>query len=223
MEAKRKKVLVYLDEGVDAFSFRHCIARLRLSLPSHQVKRIDRRQFLAHGWEKETASLVFPGGRDIPYDRALRGEANSRIRTFIQEGGSYFGICAGAYYGASEVEFEKGGKLEVCEKRELAFFSKKAIGPAYGKNLFSYKTQRGARMAKVKWKGGIASVHFNGGCFFEPSNCSQVLGNYEDFKPQPAAIVCCKVGDGKALLCGVHPEHPHSDQLFWDYLLSKLI
>jgi hypothetical protein len=46
------------------------------------------------------------------------------------------GICAGAYFGAGAIEFEKGGAYEVCANRSLAFFPGYAEGPAYGKNKY---------------------------------------------------------------------------------------
>jgi glutamine amidotransferase-like uncharacterized protein len=46
-------------------------------------------------------------------------------------GGSYLGLCAGAYYGSSRVVFEPGTPLEVIGDRELAFFPGIARGAAY--------------------------------------------------------------------------------------------
>src|SRR5439155_581244 len=83
--------------------------------------------------------FIMPGGRDQPYHAGLQGEANQQIRAFVEEGGAYVGICAGAYYGSARVEFDRGFPLEVCEERELCFFSGTAVGPAYGKGTFAYE------------------------------------------------------------------------------------
>ena len=222
MEAQ--KVLVYLDEGVDPLAARRVVRRLRKSLTHSCVKLINRTHFLKSNWDEQVSLLVIPGGQDIPYDRALKGEANARIRTYVEQGGSYFGICAGAYYAAAEIEFEKGGTYEVCEKRELAFFPKKAIGPAYEKNLFCYGSDAGVRIAQVSWKDGITPVYFNGGCYFDECDSCEVIARFHDFDAQPPAVVRCRVGDGIALLCGLHPEYPQDDpsnQAFWDYLLLQ--
>lgn len=50
---------------------------------------------------------------------------------YVEGGGSYLGLCAGAYYGCSSVEFEPGSSMEVSGDRELAFFPGAAIGAAY--------------------------------------------------------------------------------------------
>ena len=66
------------------------------------------------------------------------------IKDYVTGGGSYLGICAGAYYGASYIEFNKGGELEVIGARELEFFDGKAIGPAIAE--YSTENKSGARL-----------------------------------------------------------------------------
>ena len=96
--------------------------------------------------------------------------------------------------------------------RELAFFPGKAIGPAYGANIFCYNSEVGSCAAQVEWanSNNRYSLYYNGGCFFESAekykNVS-VLARYAESKHKPAAVVQCSVGKGKAILCGVHPEY----------------
>lgn len=47
---------------------------------------------------------------------------------YVERGGAYMGICAGAYYGCSEVQFEPGTALQVFGQRELAFWPGAAQG-----------------------------------------------------------------------------------------------
>ena len=159
--------------------------------------------------------LIFPGGRDIPYHQALRGVANRHIHRFVQEGGSFLGLCAGGYYGSAEIEFEKGGALEVIAKRELQFFPGLARGPAYGLGKFCY--QKRTRSADCpltplffRQASQISAAYYNGGCAFispEEYEDVSVLARYADLPMEPAAIVQCRVGKGQAILCGVHPEY----------------
>jgi biotin--protein ligase len=115
--------------------------------------------------------------------------------------------------------------LEVCGWRELGFFPGKAIGPAYGRGLFRYENQGGARAAPIAWEQGISSVYFHGGCLFQHAkhySNVQVLATYSDLPGRPAACVLSQCGKGTALLTGVHPEYTPKDP-FLAYLFNKIL
>lgn len=204
------EILIYRDEGAHP----QCIRALVKAFQTEKIKLphsfVDRTTLNRSDWKQKAALLIFPGGRDIPYHEALKGKANREIRSYVEEGGSYLGICAGGYYGSAQVEFEKGQPLEVIASRELAFFPGKACGPAYGLNQFSYETETGARIARLQMSSQVSLSYFNGGCSFEKADEMpqvKVLARYQDLPTQPAAIVECSVGKGCAILCGVHPEY----------------
>ena len=93
--------------------------------------------------------LVMPGGRDLPYVDRLSGAGNAKIKEFIRRGGGYLGICAGAYYGCSLVEFAQGDPLlEVCGARKLALYPGTARGPTFPG--FDYQSCAGARAAPIR-------------------------------------------------------------------------
>ncbi len=208
-----KDILLYADEGVcpaGLLSLFHSLHEEQLHHHFH-IKRVDRRYLIDSCWEKQTALIVIPGGRDLPYHRALAGQGNRRIRAFVEQGGQYLGICAGGYYGCASIEFEKGQPLEVVGVRELAFFPGVARGPAYGPGQFCYATQQGARIAQLDLAGHTrVAAYYNGGCAFVDGDDAlhvQVLARYSDIEGAPAAVVECVIGEGRALLSGVHPEY----------------
>lgn len=224
------RVLVYSDEGVDRCGLRELYIALENSLffTHYTIHLANHRYLIDAEWEEKTALLVMPGGRDIPYHNLLQGKGNQRIASFVKNGGNYLGICAGGYFGAAYIEFEKGGELEVCASRELAFFPGKAIGPAYGLGHFSYENERGARQALLDWAGGKSHIYFNGGCLFEEVErypTIESLARYIDLPGSPAAVIRCSLGKGRAILSGVHPEYMLSPSLepqrkaFWDYII----
>ncbi|MBX7067464.1 MAG: hypothetical protein K1X28_09555 [Parachlamydiales bacterium] len=166
--------------------------------------------------------FIMPGGRDRPYHAALKGRPNTLIRQFVEQGGVYLGICAGAYYGCSFVEFDQGFPLEVCEERELGFFPGKAVGPAYGKGTFAYESEKGARIAKIGTDKGVFYTYFNGGCTFVGDLTHvRILARYLDLPGEPPAIIECPLKKGKAILSGVHieqqlshfPEYSAADEM----------
>ena len=93
--------------------------------------------------------LIMPGGRDLPYVKKLQGKGNKNISDFVRNGGSYLGICAGAYYGCSSVQFAKGDPLlEVIGPRELALFPGVSQGPVFAG--FGYDSNEGAMAADIQ-------------------------------------------------------------------------
>ncbi len=151
--------------------------------------------------DQRISLFIMPGGRDRPYHAALKGAGNAQIRKFVEEGGTYLGICAGAYYGCQHIEFEKGRSEEICEERELSFFSGTAIGPAFGRGVFQVKI------------GTDLYGHYHDGCLFAGDFSEvQILARYLELPGQPPAIIECSVGKGKAILSGVHIELGHFSQ-----------
>jgi biotin--protein ligase len=202
-------VYIYNDQGVSQESLLHTITSLKQSLPaSYLIKYINACEVIANHWSKDAALFIMPGGADLLYVKKLKGIGNLNIKNYVQAGGAYLGICAGAYYACGEVEFDKNGPLEVLGKRELAFFTEKAIGPILAS--YSYDEYSGARAANVQVKlNNINSlkVFYNGGCYFAKHyNNSEtlVIAYYDNQLP---AIISMDYGQGKVILSGVHIEY----------------
>lgn len=170
-------------------------------------------------WDRSASLFIMPGGRDRLYHADLKGPGNQKIRSFVEKGGTYLGICAGAYYGCKKIDFERDSPLEICEERELSFFSGTAIGPAYGTGTYVYGCRKGVRASLIDSDlGSFHSYHY-GGCYFSGdfSSC-RVLARYMEIPGHPPAVIECSVGKGKAILSGVHleisdesgdPQDPH--------------
>jgi biotin--protein ligase len=206
------KVLIYSDEGVNGGALKHLFRSLQQELDPqlYFLERVDAKGLIESDWEREAALLIIPGGRDLFYHAKLDGAGTERIRRFVAEGGSYLGICAGAYFGCGAIEFEKGGPLEVCGERSLKFFPGSAIGPAYGPNKYSYLDARGVEAAKISVQAGECAVYFNGGCLFSPEAQHpgvNVVSRYLDLPGKPPAILAIEWGKGLAVLSGVHFEY----------------
>ena len=78
--------------------------------------------FMAGTWTKNCCLIAFGGGYDLGFINALGQKGTHIIRDFVQQGGSYLGFCAGAYWACNYIEFDKGGSLEVVGERFLKFF-----------------------------------------------------------------------------------------------------
>ncbi|KAF9926001.1 biotin holocarboxylase synthetase [Linnemannia zychae] len=216
-------ILVYSGEGTSRASLAHTVRTLRALVGHHyDVMKIDAKGLITEPWEESTSLLVIPGGRDLPYARVLDGAANDKIRAYVAAGGRFWGICAGAYFTSDRVAFEVGTPLEVQGSRELKFFKGECRGVVYPG--FVYDSEKGASAIEIQLVDeqfrqdqlGFTEtrVYFNGGGYFVDAEsqpgCS-VLAWYNEGLPQDtprkAAMIACQVGQGVALLTGVHPEY----------------
>lgn len=116
------QVLVYSGPGVSPLSLSHTILTLSLNLvPHYTVQRVSATLLAEEPWEPSCALLVIPGGRDLPFveELSIKTKVTKRIAEYVSEGGRYLGVCAGAYFAASEVQFDIGGPKQVTGKRDL--------------------------------------------------------------------------------------------------------
>lgn len=195
-------ILIYSDKGASSI----CVQALVDFLSQqHDVKCVSGHDLQKTDWMQHTSALIIPGGRSLPFYETLGLQGNQHIREFVERGGTYFGICAGAYYACTDTIFAAGLPLELKLPGELHFFSGRAIGPVFADEDFTYDSEKGARVVDVQWQdGAIYPVYFNGGCYFENADAVEVLAVYAE--NQKAAIIRCPVGNGCAILSGVHPE-----------------
>ncbi len=181
----------------------------------HHVDRISSIELASEqaNWKEHCACLVIPGGRTTPYRKELNGAASKQIRSYVENKGKAFGICAGAYYFSRDSEFEKGRENGICTYGEgLSFYKGLARGTVL-EERFNYEEFKSARWLKVMVDGNEEEVRYHGGPFFSGDDNAEVLASYkaegDDFKEEARgapAIVKCKVGDGVALLSGPHLE-----------------
>lgn len=211
-----KEIITYCGEGVDANSLDQTIKSLQMQLSpkKYLIRKLLPKEVAQGHWRKKTALFVMPGGRDLFYLRDLKKGGATQIRQFVEEGGSYFGICAGGYFASSSIEFEKGTENEIVGDRPLQFFPGKAKGSAYGNNKYAVDSHRGVEAALIHWNEKHCRVYFNGGSFFDRADeypNVTVLARYASLQGSPASIISCKIGEGRAILSGVHCEYslPH--------------
>ena len=232
------KILVYSDEGAGEEGVEvlkrslerliaGCLTKNTNELKPQAVNVCDvvAEEIISGSCFHEAKLLIIPGGRDLPYVRKLNGRGNQNIKQFVESGGNFLGICAGAYYASAYCNFEEGTELEVCGPRELGFFPGTAKGAVYPG--FQYDSKASSRVVNINIKHTLENenigghdavpnrtypVYFNGGCEFVMNNESirncNCLAVYEDY-PDKVAIVSSQYGKGTAILSGVHPEtHP---------------
>jgi len=203
-------MLVYSGDGVSSRATEILPRTLRAALgdPSWAIRPVSAQEIVGGGLDGASA-LVVPGGADTPYCRDLSGAGCTAIRRFVTNGGVYLGFCAGAYFAARSIEWNRGQPDEIIAPRELGFFAGTAVGPVSGPGTYDPASDRGARIVRLLTHDGLeAWSFFNGGCaFIGDSPQTSVIARYADYPGTPAAAVTVQIGDGLAILSGVHPEY----------------
>lgn len=200
-----RKIAIYYDEGASEVG----VASLQQGILHHlgvEPLLLNAHQIMA-GQLAECVALFVPGGADLPYCNKLNGRGNRQIRQFVERGGLYVGICAGAYYACKEIAFI-GEDYRVSGKRELGFFDGIAEGslPQWTHNRYFDETVYSkAPVALAFISGERQPFYYHGGPTFKANQTAryQVIATYPDGLP---AIISGRVGQGSYLLSGVHFE-----------------
>lgn len=208
-ETVKNIVYLYAGPGTSPICLDQTEQMLQQSLAHYyRVERIQPEDVIDKPWHLQAACFVMPGGQDNPYEEYLNPAGISKIKAYVNAGGAYLGICAGAYFAAKKIEFALGSSIEVNQERSLKFYDGIASGPVLAD--YDYHSQKGARAAQVRCGKTLASLYFNGGgTFLETEKIPnlKVLGCYVlPDKIELPAIVQIKQGNGCAILSGVHFE-----------------
>ncbi|WP_435641402.1 BPL-N domain-containing protein [Micavibrio aeruginosavorus] len=164
---------------------------------------------------KSVNLFIMPGGADLYNCEKLNGAGNKILRHYVEEGGAYLGLCAGAYYASRDIKWAEGIEGHaIMGPRELNFFLGTAVGPVMDFIEDRDITKSWNHAAQIEWLDDMgnmpATVHYNGGPVFvgaEDAPGTKILARYTSLPGSPAAIIECSVGKGHAILCSPHLEH----------------
>ncbi len=182
------------------------LRRLQDALGPDKVRLCDADDIIG-GALQHARLLVMPGGADLYNCEKLNGAGNAAIRAFVEAGGAYLGICAGAYYGCREIVWAEDKEQEIRGARELSFFDGIATGPAYEFIEDGNIRKSWNAAVTLQWDETEATVLYQAGPVFEDNGNATVLARYSDLPGAPPAVIECAIGQGKAILCSPHLEY----------------
>ncbi len=209
---QRKKITVYTGPSVSTGAL---IPRLRESFRGaaiHQTRAgdIDKPDTL----DSDTLAFFLPGivGEDSPYNRDPGQKGNEAIRRYVEDGGVFVGICAGAYYSCREIVYNPPWRREPkTGKPGLDFFNALAKGPLPGLGMRNgAEWFSGCRVASLSYKDKTKQVgvaYGNGPAMFpfDAESGIEIIARYEDMPDRPIAIAIKKIGKGLAIFMGALP------------------
>lgn len=151
---------------------------------SSQLNRMSEQQLCAYHL------LIIPGGNFIHIGNGLTPNATAAIRSAVQNGLNYLGICAGAFLAGHLGPYNS---LNLTEGVKFGFYA--------AENQGIHKTAVpisvvGSSTLEHYWEDGP-----------QLTGWGAVVAKYPDGTP---AIVQRAVGSGWVVLSGVHPEAPAS-------------
>lgn len=202
------KILIYRDYGCADVSSLYEGLTSYFSPQGTEVGFTDAAEIKAGILDKNVRAFFMGGGAGNPYMQKLAGEGNDRIRAYVESGGTYFGICAGAYYACRDVVFEKDiPELRIENQCGLDLVGGRAVGTLYKElDLLPYSlTAFSAKIVHIRFGDGeVYPALYHGGPWFDKTDAF-VLGTYEEAENKPAVIEK-SFGRGKVVLSGVHFE-----------------
>lgn len=181
---------------------------------------------------KKSDILCIPGGSGGDVMKGI----NTDISEFVHNGGTYLGICCGAYIACDNINFEEKGI-----KRGLGLVRLTSTGPMYkyDNTPFDFNDERNTKITSISdvFTAQEFNAYYHGGGTFDcdggihPCNGAfadvtqyKMLRTYDKtafviealYENKCPAVISCRLGNGLVILSGVHPEHEDSnvDPLF---------
>ena len=166
--------------------------------------------------------VIFPGGSGSKQAAALGIEGRNQVRTFVEQGGGFVGICAGAYLAAANYEWS----LKICDYK--TFCEARDI-PGIGRRSMWYRGPSSTVRMELTSAGrqilgdraGTFPVRYHNGPIVSPAGFDgipdyQVLASFRSevthYEPQTGtmvntpAIITGSFGQGRVLSISPHPE-----------------
>lgn len=154
----------------------------------------------------QTRLFIMPGGADLYYCEKLNGAGNDHIRAYVQQGGSYLGLCAGAYYACAGLNWAAGTNDAISGTRELQFYNGLATGPIMEYLQDGDIERSWLHAAPIQYEDGEILVTtkcaYEAGPVFSGGDAT-ILARYNN---GDAAIIECAVGQGRVILSSPHIE-----------------
>lgn len=171
-----------------------------------ESRRILRGDINSGDFARDCAVVVFPGGYSGDYSTAINAVGNRALRGYTENGGAYFGICAGAYYAAGTIEWEGAryfGELDLFEGTASGALNDIAPWPEYALTDISLNPAHPVN----RYQQRRLRVMYYGGPSFHPRTNVAVdtIATWTALEKQ-AAIISFQYGRGRVILCGPHPE-----------------
>ena len=152
------------------------------------------------------AIVFFPGGMAYDFFKRIGFGGVRKIRDFVNDGGGYLGICAGAYFASDSVTWE-GEKIDAV----LSLFDGTAVGSLKKIIPWDQYTLTGISVKKNNPSAkyllpSYSTLYYGGPAFYVHEGVDiDTLATWNGYNDAPA-IINFEYGKGRVFLSGAHLE-----------------
>ncbi len=157
--------------------------------------------------------IVIPGGWAGTYNEDLAGAGITEIRSFVRNGGAFFGVCAGAYFGCDKIRWE-GTIIEypmnLYEGYGVGPVEEIAAWPDYA--MTEIIINRTSPLIDLSGEPANHTVMYYGGPWFEITDQEDIHSLATYSANNESAMIAFEYEDGRVFLSGPHPEWEEDSQ-----------
>jgi len=215
---KRHRIAIYSDQKSFASAGGLAHAFQKSLGEETEILSLTADELLNNNVLDETISaFVLPGivGEHSLYHSHIGERGNDIIRSYVDRGGVFMGLCAGAYYAASVIEYKPEWAPHRGHTRGLlTLFNGTARGPIPGLGLAA--TEPGAyngctTVPVLLYNGARPHIAYScGPAFYHPTDDAEIFARY-DTNDAPVAAFSTRMGRGHVILSGILPQYGTPD------------
>lgn len=196
----RNKIAIFEDVNTSSFALQHSLSKsfpkARIIKMNGKNLQLDDRFFL----------FVLPGivGEQSHYYSSVGEKGNKQIRSFVENGGIFLGLCAGAYYACTKTLYHSFSGAQKVKEPGLDFFNAIAFGSLQQERIaeVSFKTINAEKVQTgICYDNGPAMAPFD-----TETDHIEVIARYKNIAHEPIAIASKTIKNGRAIFSGVLPE-----------------
>ncbi|MFP6866280.1 MAG: succinylglutamate desuccinylase/aspartoacylase family protein [Roseibacillus sp.] len=177
---------------------------------------------IADGALQQFDLVIFPGGSGSKQAAAIGAEGRAHVRNFVEDGGGFVGVCAGAYLAAANYKWSLAisNHKTFCEVREIPKVGRKSMWYRGKSSTVKMALTKAGKEILGQIEGTIP-VRYHNGPIVSPANHEglpgyQVLAHFRSevarYETQKGtmvdtpAIIASNFGKGRVLCISPHPE-----------------
>ena len=173
---------------------------------------------LAKDLTPETDLFIVPGivGETCLYYDHLGGDNAGHIKTYVEKGGVYLGICAGAFQVMTDIRYTNKDGIVLTRKSPFGFIEGYAEGPVDGKEVQNplgiingHTAVRPLELCAQFsiFKTQARAIYSSGPAFYPSGIKGTGLARYQDAPKKPIALISAYYGEGLVLGSGTAPYY----------------